>query len=71
MKKTGRRRIQKNRKRGKPAICTNCGGKGEYRVTFEDMYGKLTVPLCEECGKLEYGQLKLQSRFDWKGMVYP
>jgi hypothetical protein len=59
MKKTGRRRIQKKGNGGKPAICMNCGGEGEYRVTFEDMYGKLTVTLCEECEKFKYGQLKL------------
>lgn len=65
MEKTGRRRIQKNRNGGKPAKCANCGGEGVYKVTFEDMYGKLIVTLCEECEKLRYGQLNLQSRLDW------
>ncbi len=69
MKKTGYRRIRKDRNGGKPAKCMNCGGKGVYRVTFEDMYSKLTVTLCEECAKLGYGQLKLQSRFEWPGAI--
>jgi len=67
MKKTGRRRIQKKGRNGNPARCANCGEEGVYRVTFEDMYSKLTVTLCEDCEKLKYGQLKLQSRFDWPG----
>jgi len=71
MEKTGYTVINKNRNGGKPTKCTNCGGKGRFRVTFEDMYGKLEVTLCEECSKLKYGQLKLQSRFDWDKMVYP
>jgi len=71
MEKTGYRRIDKNRNGGKPVRCSNCGGDGFARVTFEDMYGKLEVTLCEECAKLKYGQLKLQSRFDWDKMVYP
>ena len=71
MEKTGRRRISENRNGGKPAVCKNCWGKGVYKVTFEDLYGKLTVTLCEECEKLKYGQLKLQSRFDWERMVSP
>jgi len=71
MEKTGYRRIDKNREGEKPARCTNCGEEGTLRVIYEDMYGKLEVTLCEECSKLKYGQLKLQSRFDWPGMVYP
>ena len=69
MKKTGRQRIQKKGKNGNPAKCANCGGEGSYRVTYEDMYSKLTVTLCEECEKLKYGQLKLQSRFEWPGVA--
>ena len=65
MRKTGWQRIQKNRNGGKPAVCMSCGGEGKYKVAFEDMYGKLIVILCEECEKLKYGQLKLQSRFVW------
>lgn len=65
MEKTGRQRIQKNRNGGKPARCANCGKEGVYRVRFEDMYGKLTVTLCEECAGAKYGQLKLQSRVEW------
>jgi hypothetical protein len=67
MKRTGRERIKRDRNRGKPAKCANCWEKGEYRVTFEDMYSKLTVTLCEECARLEYGQLRLQSTFSWPG----
>ena len=69
MEKTGRRRIRKDRNRGLPAVCANCGEEGIYRVTFEDMYSKLTVTLCEECEKLKYGQLKLQSTFDWPATI--
>ena len=65
MERTCRERIKRHRNEGKPARCTNCGGKGEYRVTFEDMYSKLTVTLCEECARLKYGQLKLQTQIDW------
>jgi len=65
MEKTGYTRINKSRNGGKPGRCTNCGGEGKYRVTFEDMYSKLTVTLCEECEHLKYGQLKLQTSFEW------
>jgi len=65
MKKTGFTRINKNRNGGAQAKCMNCRGKGEFKVTFEDMYSKLTVTLCEECSKLKYGQLKLQTTFNW------
>jgi len=69
MEKTGRVRLQNKGITGSPARCMNCGGEGIYRVRFEDMYGKLEVTLCEECAKLKYGQLKLQSRFDWPGIA--
>ena len=69
MEKTGRQRLRKNFNHGSPAVCANCGEEGIYRVTFEDMYSKLTVTLCEECEKLKYGQLKLQSTFDWPGAI--
>ncbi len=65
MKITGYTRINKNRNGGKPARCMNCKGEGVYRVTFEDMYSKLTVTLCDDCRKLKYGQLKLQTTFKW------
>jgi excinuclease UvrABC ATPase subunit len=67
MIKTGRRKIQKNRNVGKPAKCANCGGEGSYMVTYEDMYSKFTVTLCEECDKLQYEQLKLQATLPWTG----
>ena len=69
MEKKGRQRIPDYRRAQKPAVCANCGGEGVYRVTYEDMYSKLEVTLCEECEKLKYGQLKLQSTFDWPGAI--
>ena len=69
MEKTGRQRLRKNFNHGSPAVCANCGEEGVYRVTYEDRFGKLTVLLCEECEKLRYGQLRLQSRFDWRGTI--
>ena len=69
MEKTGIQRILKKGRNGTPARCANCGGEGVYRVTYEDMYSKLEVTLCEECEKLKYGQLKLQSAFDWPGAI--
>jgi excinuclease UvrABC ATPase subunit len=68
MEKIGRRRIQKSRN-GNPATCTNCGGKGEYRVTFKARWGKLTVTLCEECAAKRYEELKLQLTLDWPGIA--
>ena len=65
MEKTGRQRIPKACYGGKPARCMNCGAEGEYRVTYEDLWGKLTVTLCTECEQLNYEKLKLQSRLDW------
>ena len=65
MEKTGRQRIQKKGRNGNPARCTNCGEEGAFKVTYEDMYSKLTVTLCEECEKLKYRQLKLQSQINW------
>ena len=69
MEKKGRQRIPDYKRAQKPAVCANCGEEGICRVTFEDMYSKLTVTLCEECEKLKYGQLKLQSTFDWPGAI--
>jgi len=65
MEKTGWEKIQNNRKKGKPVSCANCGAKGEYMVTFEDNWGRLTVSLCEDCSQKEYGELKLQSKLIW------
>ena len=69
MERTGRERIKRNRNGGKPAKCTSCGGKGEYKVTFEDNYGKLIVTLCAECATKRYGALNLQSVLDWPGVA--
>lgn len=65
MKRTGKVRIQKNRNGEKPSVCANCGGKGRFRVTFEDNFGKVIITLCEVCATKQYEELKLQSRFDW------
>ena len=64
MRKVGYTIINKNRKGGKPAKCASCGGKGSFRVTFTDYWGKLIVTLCKNCAAKEYEGLKLQSRFD-------
>jgi len=65
MERTGRQIINRNRNGGKPAKCANCGGKGIFKVTFEDNWGRLIVTLCDECSRKEYEDLKLQSRLDW------
>jgi excinuclease UvrABC ATPase subunit len=65
MRKTGRQRIRTEKCSQRMTKCANCGGEGVYKVTYEDMYGKLVVPLCEECDKLGYEQLKLQTQLDW------
>jgi len=69
MIKTGWTRISENRNEGKPARCVSCGGKGRFKVTFEDSFGKLIVTLCEDCKELEYEQLHLQSKLDWPGVA--
>lgn len=65
MIKIGYTRINKKRNFGKPAKCANCGGKGSFRVTFKDIWGKLIVTLCKECANKNYEELNLQSRLDW------
>lgn len=65
MKKVGYTIINKNRNGGKPAMCANCGGKGSFRVTFKDPWGKLIVTLCKDCATKQYKELNLQSRLDW------
>jgi len=69
MEKTGITRINKNRNGGKPAKCANCGGKGEYRVTFEDTWCKLIVILCEDCSRRQYEGLQLQSTLNWPAIA--
>ena len=69
MVKIGRQRIKEIWPGGKPAKCVNCGGKGAFRVTFEDTWGKLIVTLCEECAGKKYEELKLQSRLDWPAIA--
>jgi len=69
MQKTGSVRIQRTRRDGKPRRCVNCGGKGEFRVTFKDSWGKLIVTLCDDCSKREYEDLRLQSRLQFPGIA--
>lgn len=69
MQRTGRERIRRDRNGGKPRKCVSCGGKGVFRVTFEDVWGKLIITLCEECATKNYAELKLQSRLDWPGIA--
>lgn len=69
MEKIGYQVIHKSRNGEKPAKCVNCGGKGVFRVTFEDTWGKLIVTLCDECRRKEYKDLKLQSRLDWPAIA--
>jgi RNase P subunit RPR2 len=56
MEKTGRQRIPDYKRARLSIKCQNCGKEAAYKVTYEDMYSKLTVTLCEECEKLGYGQ---------------
>lgn len=65
MIKIGYTRINKNGKGGRPAKCANCGGKGSFKVTFEDNWGKLIIILCKECANKNYEELRLQSKLDW------
>jgi RNase P subunit RPR2 len=65
MEKTGRQRIPDYKRARLSIKCQNCGKEAAYKVTYEDMYSKLTVTLCEECEKLGYGQLRLQSQIEW------
>jgi len=69
MEQIGYRRIDKNSNGGKPAKCISCGGKGEFKVTFEDNCGKLIGTLCDECRQKEYKELNLQSRLNWPGIA--
>lgn len=69
MRRTARERIKRNRNGGKPRKCVSCGGKGEYKVTFEDSWGKLIVTLCEDCAAMKYEKLNLQSSLDWSGVA--
>jgi len=69
MEKTGFRRIGKNRNGGMPVKCVSCGGKGEFKVTFEDSCGRLIVTLCDECRQKRYEELNLQSRLNWPGIA--
>jgi len=69
MEKTGYTVINRNRNNGSPARCVSCGGKGEFRVTFEDTWGKLIVTLCDECTQKRYDELKLQTSLNWPGIA--
>ena len=69
MEKTGRQRISVLRMGKEPRRCVNCGGNGEYKVTFEDTWGKLIVTLCEECSMRRYEDLKLQTSLNWPAIA--
>jgi len=69
MERTGRERIKRSRNGGEPAKCISCGGKGVFRVTFEDKWGKVIVTLCEGCAYRKYEELNLQSRIKWPGVA--
>lgn len=65
MKKVGYRVIKTERMNAKPRKCVNCGGKGIFKVMFQDEWGKLIVTLCKDCATKQYEELHLQSRLDW------
>ena len=69
MEKTGRQKVSVLRMDKKPRRCVNCGGNGEYKVTFEDIWGKLIVTLCEECSMKRYEDLKLQTSLNWPAIA--
>ena len=69
MEKTGRQRVKVERMDKKPRRCVNCGGKGEYKVSFVDSWGTLIVTLCEECSMKRYEDLKLQTSLNWPAIA--
>lgn len=69
MEKIGIQRIAMIKSDMIPVKCVNCGGKGRYKVTFEDNWGKLIVKLCEECSVKNYEDLKLQTTLNWPGIA--
>jgi len=69
MEKTGRQRVKVDRMNKKPRKCANCGGRGEYKVTFKDTWGKLIVTLCEDCSRRQYEDLQLQSTLNWPAIA--
>jgi len=69
MEKTGWWRLPKSRCRKTQVKCINCGAQGVNKVSFEDKWSKLIVPLCENCTGKRYEELKLQTSIDWPGMA--
>ncbi len=69
MRKVGYSVISKNRNDGKPRKCVSCGKEGNYKVTFQDRWGKLIVTLCKDCAGKDYGELSLQSSLNWPGIA--
>ena len=67
MEKVGRQRVKVERMNLKPRKCANCGGGGEFRVTFIDRWCKLTITLCDACSRKKYEELNLQTSLNWPG----
>jgi len=65
MKKTGYAEINYKKENIGRVTCQSCKAIATKRVTFEDLYGKLVVSLCEECADKNYFELILQGRFSW------
>ncbi len=65
MLKTRWRKIDTSAESKKSLICVSCGSVATKTVTFEDMFGKLIVILCEKCSQKKYNELLIQGRFSW------
>ena len=65
VQKTGWRKIDYSQGGQKLITCQSCLAIATKRVTFEDLYGKLVVSLCDECAEKEYAELLTQGRFSW------
>ena len=62
MKRIGYVKIRKDKNRRHIIYCRNCGGPGEFKVTFRDRLSTAVVVLCKNCLWMEYEELLLQSR---------
>jgi len=65
MKKTGWKKINYSQGKQKLFTCQSCKAIATKRVTFEDLYGKLIISLCDECAEKDYVELLTQGRFSW------
>jgi len=70
MKETGWVEINYSRGQQKLITCQSCTAIATKRVTFEDIYGKLIVNLCDKCAEKDYFELLLQGRFSWPVKSY-